>query len=180
MGWDTVYIDEADTYCELCAPEESQEVFGGRECDAPEHCSICHRPLEYSLTPDGVWYVIEAVLEALENGLDATVYSCYEGTYYEDSPHFAIVEDWVKHLSGYGGLSNDDAAALEQLSGRGISSANGKGIRGLIQNMDTKSCAEGKTQKKKRKGGNYDQHQRRDGAGHLAHSGRSRGVWRSG
>ena len=51
------YMGDAEFVCQDCAGDGAQYI--GEESDVPEHCGICHRPLECSLTQDGVEYLKE-------------------------------------------------------------------------------------------------------------------------
>jgi mono/diheme cytochrome c family protein len=100
------YHYDGEEYCEDCLSEfidpRSHKVdidYG--EQDSPANCCQCHQPLDYRLTSDGVNYVIEKLKEAIDNGIDWTVYDCYNGTYYDGSPHCAILRDWAQDVSNY-------------------------------------------------------------------------------
>lgn len=97
-----------DEWCEDCLPvsTESAEVdYDDGEQDSPANCCACGKPLDYSLTPDGVEYVIDSCLEAMDDWDDHIIPMAdtaeSEMRYYHGSPHFAIVEDWAKDLSNY-------------------------------------------------------------------------------
>ena len=71
------YIYDSESYCERCLPkvtgeslklslEIAQENEG--EQDTPANCSRCGRPLKYSLTTDGVDYVLEKIQDILDEG----------------------------------------------------------------------------------------------------------------
>jgi hypothetical protein len=68
------YAFDADTYCERCIPKPLQghpelyELDG--ESDIPEHCGKCRVPLESDLTPEGINYVFEHMVETLTQGPD--------------------------------------------------------------------------------------------------------------
>jgi len=111
----TVYMGEAEWLCEDCGiaqglSEEDSYADAG-EADCPQHCAVCHVPLDYSLTTDGVNYVIEALQEQLDawerSPSEAmarwkTVHDHYKGTWYEGSPWIVITRDWAKELTWYG------------------------------------------------------------------------------
>lgn len=81
------------------------------ESDCPQNCDSCGKPLEYSLTNVGVAYVVEAVRETLELGRShyCRVYPSHrENDYYEGSPLFRVVADWVEDLRYYN-LDEKDA-----------------------------------------------------------------------
>lgn len=102
-------------YCDDCAPDIEPEAMP-QECDCPQNCESCGSPVEYSLTSDGVEYVMEHVRDALRNGLDTTTVgtrSEAEPEYYRGMPHCSIVGDWARDLKWYGGMSNDDVESLD-------------------------------------------------------------------
>lgn len=75
------------------------------ESDIPQNCDSCHKPLEYSLTNDGIDYVVEHVRDTLRMGRE---YYCKvhpshdpDNDYYKDSPAFAVVKDWVEDMRYY-------------------------------------------------------------------------------
>ena len=101
--------------CENCGTPDPRE-----EVDCPQHCDDCGRPLDYSLTADGIEYVLETLRYALENGIDDHIIPL-KGTaeedclsYYHGSPHYEITRDWASDLSYYGGLSEEAEATIEQ------------------------------------------------------------------
>lgn len=75
------------------------------ESDCPQHCDSCHKPLEYSLTNEGIDYVVEAVREMLKSGREnyCKVHPSHDpdSDYYKDSPAFAVVRDWVEDMRYY-------------------------------------------------------------------------------
>lgn len=98
------YVDSEGYYCEEHIPEpESDEVMqvSYQEVDVPLHCSECHRPLDCTLTIEGVKYVREHVLDEIRQGRAhyLNVSMAYGGTYYEGVPHVYIVRDWVQEHS---------------------------------------------------------------------------------
>lgn len=81
------------------------------ESDCPQNCGSCGKPLEYSLTNVGVAYVVEHVRETLELGRShyCRVYPSHrDNDYYEGSPLFRVVADWVDDLRYYN-LDEKDA-----------------------------------------------------------------------
>lgn len=54
---------------------------GGGEADSPQHCDSCGLHLENPLTPDGVAYVREAMIDAGERG------------------QVSIVDDWAAYYA---------------------------------------------------------------------------------
>jgi len=107
-----VLIDGA-LYCEECAGPGGEEVFGG-ESDSPEHCGDCHRPLDYTLTGDGVAYVLVALQESIDSGREAFVLADHweEGQYYHGGRMIDVVADWADVLENYG-LDGADSLILE-------------------------------------------------------------------
>jgi len=87
----------ADVYCEAHAPNKAQSGFGD-ETDTPQHCSVCHCPLDVALTSDGVKYVIEEVRAEIQKGKKEylAIFKVYNGTYFEGFPHYEIVKGWVE------------------------------------------------------------------------------------
>ena len=111
------YHYDGQEYCEDCLPVSPNypgvDLDTGDQ-DTPAHCFSCLRPLDYSLTTEGVQYVLGEIQGSLEHGPDATVYDCYKGTWYEGSPHHAILRDWVEHIRNYGGLSGGDRELIDR------------------------------------------------------------------
>jgi len=100
------YHYECDEYCDDCLPvdpnhENVDYDYGEQDC--PANCCVCHRPLGYSLTTDGVEYVLEAIQESLDRPAEERnkIHKCYDGTWYEGSRHVEIVRDWAKDLKWY-------------------------------------------------------------------------------
>ncbi len=74
------FTADADTWCEDCLTSRYGSTEGadaegngigavfGEESDTPQYCAGCGAFLENPLTPDGVAYVVEAVVEALAHG----------------------------------------------------------------------------------------------------------------
>lgn len=74
------------------------------EADSPQNCDSCGKPLEYSLTNDGIDYVVEAVRETLQLGRShyCRIYPSHrENDYYEGTPLFSVVKDWVEDMRYY-------------------------------------------------------------------------------
>jgi hypothetical protein len=109
-------IDCDDSDCKPQGPYAD----GGGESDSPQACDTCLLPLDNSLTPDGVEYVLNACRESEaepDSALRAT-HAAYTGTYWEDSPHGAIVASWAEALTWYGGLSDDDESLITRVQDR--------------------------------------------------------------
>jgi hypothetical protein len=112
------YHYNCDEYCEYCLPvdEDSPEVdYDSGEQDSPAHCCVCHQPLEYSLTSDGIEYVLEALREELAKPAEERnkVHECYNGTHYEGCRHVEITRDWAEHIKWYG-LAQEDQELVEK------------------------------------------------------------------
>ena len=110
------YHHDCEEYCEQCAPPEAYPDDG--EQDTPANCAGCGRPLDYSLTTEGVEYVLEHIMDALDLGLDDHIVPL-RGTaeeelldYYQGSPHYEIVRDWAKDLQNYS-LNRKDAYIVQ-------------------------------------------------------------------
>ena len=109
------YHYQSDEWCVDCLPAEAPHAdvdLDSGEQDTPANCCACGKPLDYTLTAEGVQYVVEAILDNLENGIDEHIIPAagtaeYELTYYHGSPHFAVVEAWAENLRDYA-LSRKD------------------------------------------------------------------------
>lgn len=97
---------DGEPLCEEHA--EGEGDLASNEVDAPHNCSACSRPCAYTLTTEGVEYVIEKIRETLDEGPDEWNRPCQGGTasYYHGSRHVEIVRDWAADLKTYG--LNDD------------------------------------------------------------------------
>jgi hypothetical protein len=99
------YHYDGEEYCEYCLPADAAgpdvDIDAGGQ-DTPANCSVCGRPLDYSLTPDGVDYVLSAVEKALADG-PGVWGALYDGagTYYRGARRVEIVRDWARDLLGY-------------------------------------------------------------------------------
>lgn len=69
------YAYDGEEYCENCGPIQIPDrklersfvhEFDHGETDSPSHCGLCQAPLDYSLTVDGVAYVVEKLKEELQ------------------------------------------------------------------------------------------------------------------
>ncbi len=98
--------------CEFCAPDSWEECDGG-ESDSPQHCS-CGRPLEGSLTSDGITYVLDQAEETARDGYTGTTGIGNGPPYYVGSPMWAVVSEWIDSLSWYH-LDGDEGARCEAL-----------------------------------------------------------------
>lgn len=109
------YHYNCEEYCDDCLPVATDHPdvdLDSGDQDSPAHCCKCHRPLDYTLTNDGVNYVIENLLKEIDSEDRDTVYPCYEGTYYTGSRHCEITRDWAKHLKDHY-LSQKDREIVE-------------------------------------------------------------------
>jgi len=97
-----------EEWCEDCLPVSPAEAdWDDGEQDTPANCSCCGRPLDYTLTTDGVNYVIEQLCIVMSTGIDTHIIpnmgtaeeECL--TYYHGMPHYEIMRDWARDLSNY-------------------------------------------------------------------------------
>lgn len=104
MYYRDTYCDGFEYHCEFCARDWEEKIDSENFVDSPLNCAHCHCPLDYSLTPDGIEYVLDAMRESLRVGKTERdkIHDCYNGTYYEGSRHCEIVRDWAEHLRWYG------------------------------------------------------------------------------
>jgi hypothetical protein len=106
-----------EVFCEFCAPEGAVAYdHGGGESDCPENCAACHRPLENSLTSDGVEYVMEHIRDELRMPAEyrnASATHWTDGDYYKGCTLTAVVRDWAEQLRWYDGLSERDERVIE-------------------------------------------------------------------
>lgn len=89
---------EGGALCEYCAPPDMEGDLNSNEVDAPENCWRCGRPCEYTLTADGVEYVLECLefsIATWPNGAETTL--CGLG-YYRNLPSFHVERDWAQDL----------------------------------------------------------------------------------
>lgn len=99
--------ESGSVYCTLCAPDDLEPEAHPQETDAPTHCCNCGRPVQYSLTKVGVQYVIEAILDTLEEGTDEWNKVRETDDYYHNSRSVDVVRDWAEDLKNYN-LSRKD------------------------------------------------------------------------
>jgi hypothetical protein len=117
---DSGYCYDADVYCEYCLPVNTghpEVCCASGESDTPQHCCGCHQPLEYSLTSDGVEYVMEYLRESLEKGPDEwNVIRKDHGEddkdYYKGCRAIEVERDWAGQLQWYG-LSKEDERTVD-------------------------------------------------------------------
>lgn len=101
------WIYDADSWCEFClpVPADSPEVADGSgEQDTPAHCSQCRRPLEHSLTSDGVGYAVGALLSYLrdpDRQAWRLVVCDTPGDYFHGSREIEVLRGWAEELRNY-------------------------------------------------------------------------------
>lgn len=107
---------DGEHYCTDCLPVDvdNEGVFNASgEQDLPAHCSVCGKPLDYSLTYDGVAYVLEHLVDAIRAGLDWRIEDIAtaggRSWYYNGVPHCTIIADQAKEIEWYGGLGKHEA-----------------------------------------------------------------------
>ena len=112
---DEHYIYDADSWCLACLPvpcTNPEVADGDGEQDTPANCNRCGRPLKYSLTQEGMAYVLDAVMESLRDQewelIDEEVESYYKGM-----PNCVVVRDWVTNLVKNYGLSRTSRALCD-------------------------------------------------------------------
>lgn len=85
--------------------------YNSNETDSPANCVVCGRPCAYTLTEAGVQYVIEYLIEAIEEWpakAEPILASAHPTVaYYNGMPWVAIERDWAEDLKNYG-LSRKD------------------------------------------------------------------------
>lgn len=111
------YVDTkaGEVYCEFHAPHTTEPEAAHLEADVPQNCSVCGRPLQTSLTRDGIQYVVGYALDALDAWEDQLVLRDREGDYYTGTPQFSVVKDWIEDiLNSYVGLARKDEFILRR------------------------------------------------------------------
>lgn len=108
--------ENGEIYCDQCCDIEPEYL--PQECDSPQHCAACRCPVEYSLTSDGVAYVMEHIIDALRDGIDDTITEAgqgaiQEGDYYIGMPHCSVVGDWAREIKNYGGLTPSEEYCID-------------------------------------------------------------------
>ena len=103
----TVYLGKAEWYCGKCASDSMEAHESCGEVDCPQHCAKCHEPLDYTLTSEGIKYVLDKMQEELDSYASAPkkavkewskVHDAYKDTYYVGRPRIEIMRDWGKEL----------------------------------------------------------------------------------
>lgn len=93
--------DENGAYCEEHAPDVEGDL-NSNECDCPQNCQVCGRPCEYTLTADGIKYVMDRIRETLDGGPEVWNQVRSEpNRYYDGSRQVAVVRDWAEDLCWY-------------------------------------------------------------------------------
>lgn len=72
-----------------------------QETDSPSHCAYCNRPIDCSLTDDGVKYVYEAIRTDLKRGLNYRSEWRWEHGWYKGMGVHACMRDWAELLLSY-------------------------------------------------------------------------------
>ena len=96
-----VYLCDGELICEDCAvdPSSDEEFYtDSNETDSPCHCSWCHRPIDCTLTDDGIKYVYEAIRESLRRGLNYRSDYRWDRGYYIGMGVHACTRDWAELL----------------------------------------------------------------------------------
>lgn len=121
------YHYDCDEYCEACLPvpanSKDVDIDEGSQ-DTPKNCCVCGKPLDYSLTNDGVNYVLDHIRDALrepreERNRIMPLSGTAEETmnYYHSSRHVEIVRDWAQDLTSYH-LADRDKRLVERFLDR--------------------------------------------------------------
>lgn len=106
------HTEDGDVLCDQCADFEG--CLDSNETDCPENCCDCGRLCEYGLTADGVQYVVDRVIDELEDQANWRRTTDYMHLpYYQGSASYAVVFDWVEDMQCYGGLSRADEFILD-------------------------------------------------------------------
>ena len=82
---------DGEEYCEDCLPGPGEPDYG--EQDYPAHCCRCHKPLDCTLTKDGVAYVMGKKCYAIGT-LEKT-----ETLYHIFDKIFPSLDDFVKEVA---------------------------------------------------------------------------------
>ena len=117
------YIYGCECFCGDCLPvsgNHPEVCDGSGEQDSPANCSNCGCPVDYSLTSEGVAYVLEALRDALrESREERDRIMPMRGTgeetmtYWHGSRHIEIVRNWAEELTNYY-LSRKDKEFVER------------------------------------------------------------------
>lgn len=116
--------------------------LNSNEVDSPENCVECGRLCNYSLTSAGIEYVIDHILDALEEGPEEWAKPCEGLSYYKGSRHVEIVRDWAEDLKWYG-LSRVDKFVIDhflEVTSETVSMARAKSVE-QVQAAHAKSLA---------------------------------------
>jgi len=94
------YDGDCGVFCDNCAPAGA-ETMGDGEADYPMHCDECGRPLDYSMTEEGVKYAINEMKETLKTGRKEYLKASQCLKYYKGCPQVDITRDWAGDLIWY-------------------------------------------------------------------------------
>lgn len=112
------YYVDGTILCEFCATQaeiDECKCVDNEETDCPQHCEECARPIKYTLTTDGINYVVEYLQEAI----DRQEYNSKEtrtgdpNNYYRGMPIWSVVYDWAVDLKSYW-LNETQQAVLDE------------------------------------------------------------------
>lgn len=90
--------------CDSCSTSGYMSDVGWGEADHPRMCSRCGAPLNLSLTPCGINYVIRAAqseLQEKQHLIPMPGTQEEEHTYYHGCAHARIVLDWLSDIQNY-------------------------------------------------------------------------------
>lgn len=95
------YVD-SEVYCDLHGGVEPEAL--PHESDSPLNCAACGCPVEYTLTGDGVTYVLDKIMEAYDDRKNWNKFYVHHGNrkhYYYGSRQVDVVRDWAADLQNY-------------------------------------------------------------------------------
>lgn len=100
--------DDGEIVCEMCVDDpdadDVRQLQSWDECDTPQHCAYCARPIDHELTWEAVTYIIDAVRRDLKRGRAyrlSLMTHFPPGHYYHGSTHYAFMRDWTDRLRGF-------------------------------------------------------------------------------
>lgn len=88
---------DSEIICEVCDHDGCEE-YTSQESDSPCHCAYCHRPIECSLTQDGIKYVYDTIRRDLKQGLNYRSDWRWEHGYYVGMGVHAVTREWAEQL----------------------------------------------------------------------------------
>lgn len=98
----TDYITHnGELVCEHCMidPTPEEEICTDNlEMDSPANCSYCNRPIDCTLTDDGIKYVYETIRQDLKQGLNYRSDYRWDHGYYIGLGMHACTRDWAELL----------------------------------------------------------------------------------